>query len=127
LKRCINILLQNVPAGIDVQSIKSELLNIPEVINVHDFHVWQLNDNINIATLHYLIKMNSRNDRDLKITNIIDLKITNIIDLKIKNILHKYNIHSSTLQVELVEDSNEKQNCNEITCDNDNCEKNKCC
>jgi len=105
LKRCINILLQNVPLNIDIQKLKSELLNLPEVVNIHDLHIWQLDDNINIATLHYVLNNN----------------VVGEVDLKIKNILHKYNIHSSTLQVEYT------QNCNEITCDNKNCDSNKCC
>ncbi|RWS24247.1 zinc transporter 1-like isoform X2 [Leptotrombidium deliense] len=47
------ILLQTVPKTIDVYSLKKSILKeFPQILNVHDLHVWCLTSTEIIATLH---------------------------------------------------------------------------
>jgi len=40
----INILMQGTPSDIDIQSIKENVENFEEILNIHHLHVWRLND-----------------------------------------------------------------------------------
>lgn len=57
VKESCLILLQTIPGSIDINSLKSELLShFPDIVNVHDFHVWQLTANKVISTVHVIFK-----------------------------------------------------------------------
>lgn len=84
LKESSLILLQTVPLNVDLKSVKKELSEITGVLDIHHFHVWTLNSECFIGTLH--VKVNDINDRS--------------IFENVKNILHKHRIHSLTIQLE---------------------------
>lgn len=46
------ILLQTVPSHIEVSVLREKLLKIDGVLDVHEFHVWQLTGDRIIATAH---------------------------------------------------------------------------
>ncbi|XP_012280120.1 zinc transporter 1 isoform X3 [Orussus abietinus] len=49
------ILLQTIPNHINIDALKRELLRVfPEIVNVHDLHVWQLNGERVISTAHII-------------------------------------------------------------------------
>ncbi|KAK2588225.1 hypothetical protein KPH14_004259 [Odynerus spinipes] len=49
------ILLQTIPNHINIDSLKRELLEaFPGIVNVHDFHVWQLTSQKIISTVHII-------------------------------------------------------------------------
>jgi len=52
VQACSSILLQQVSAEISVPHLQSELSSIKGVLSIHDLHVWQLVDNLHIASLH---------------------------------------------------------------------------
>lgn len=52
LKATLRILLQGVPEGIDTDAFEAELRSMPEVLDVHDIHVWTMNGEEHIASLH---------------------------------------------------------------------------
>lgn len=52
LKECINILLEGVPAGMNLTELKQSILNIQGVSDVHDLHVWSLTKNQHSLTAH---------------------------------------------------------------------------
>jgi len=104
-KSCINILLHQVPKNIDLAALNKEILAITSVEELHEFHLWSLTNNIVIASLHVRLHVDSLGESD------------SIIG-QIKNILHKYNIHSSSIQPEWA------ANCMEPICKN-NCY--QCC
>ncbi|KAJ1718418.1 Zinc resistance conferring protein, partial [Coemansia erecta] len=49
------ILLNGVPNSIDLEDLRRDLKAIPNVLNVHDLHVWQLSDTKNVGSVHVLI------------------------------------------------------------------------
>lgn len=91
LKESSLILLQTVPTHIEVAKIKERLLDgIEGVVAVHEFHVWQLAGNRIIASAH----IHCRNLTEYK-----------RIAEEVKEFFHHEGIHSTTIQPEFVEES----------------------
>ena len=105
LKKCMMVLLQNSSKKVDIKLIEKEILALDTVIDIHEFHVWRLDINKNIASIHVFI------DNLVSVEDSI---------FNIKNILHNHNIHSTTIQPEF------EPKCNEPKC-NKECLENRCC
>ncbi|MCS7230377.1 MAG: cation diffusion facilitator family transporter [Candidatus Kryptonium sp.] len=89
LKDSINILMEGVPSDVDIDKIANELLKIPEVIAVHDLHIWTLASGKNILTAHVRVK----GEIDRKKLN----ALLNEIETTIKE---SSNIEHTTIQIE---------------------------
>lgn len=48
----LRILNQQAPRHIDVEQVRAELQAIPEVLDVHDLHVWSLTTGMEVVTVH---------------------------------------------------------------------------
>lgn len=55
LSESLNILLEGVPAGIELAKIHTELSALPGVKEVHDLHVWGITSGQNSLTAHLLV------------------------------------------------------------------------
>ncbi|KAH3447692.1 hypothetical protein KXW39_003452 [Aspergillus fumigatus] len=83
------ILLQSVPLGVDPEDVKHDLEAIPGVESVHELHIWRLNQEKALASVHLAVS-------DELIADFMDTaKIIN-------ECFHAYGIHSTTLQPEHV-------------------------
>ena len=105
LLKCLNVLLQKSSKKINISEIRNEIMRLDTVIDIHEFHVWRLNHNKNVCSIHVYI------DNLVSVEDSI---------LNIKNILHKHNIHSTTIQPEF------EPLCNEPVC-MESCKDNRCC
>jgi zinc transporter 1 len=93
VRSIVRVLLQRVPDEMNVKAIQEEILHdIEKVIEIHDFHLWQLSDSISVCTLH--VMMCDEDAADF-----------NKISIKIHQILHDHGIHNSTIQPEYVKRS----------------------
>lgn len=52
LKESLNVLLEGVPQGLELDEIAQALLAIPGVSELHDLHVWALSSGKNSLTAH---------------------------------------------------------------------------
>jgi len=84
------ILLQAVPNSIDVKKIGEELAKVDDVLDIHEIHIWQLSNDLLVASLHITC---------LRSCNFMKLAST------MKGILHSYGIHATTIQPELVDEN----------------------
>ncbi|KAH2275764.1 hypothetical protein KXW96_003641 [Aspergillus fumigatus] len=83
------ILLQSVPLGVDPEDVKHDLEAIPGVESVHELHIWRLNQEKALASVHLAVS-------DELIADFMETaKIIN-------ECFHAYGIHSTTLQPEHV-------------------------
>jgi len=89
IKECCEILLQQTPDEIQLSSIRNKLYQVKGLQGVHDFHIWELADGLAIGTLHAAIYE-------------ADFNQSENIKEEIKKIFHRYGIHSSTIQVEVI-------------------------
>ncbi|KAI5953978.1 ZRC1 [Candida margitis] len=112
-RKSSKILLQATPPYIDSEQILKDLLKLPLVKSVHDFHVWNLNEDILIASLHVeltprcevVLPENGQNEPqsdspDESSNTQIDRNLFLIVVSQVRDILHKYGIHSVTIQPE---------------------------
>lgn len=53
--KAVRVLLQAAPPGLDVEEIRAALAAIPDVVDVHDLHVWTLTSDMENATAHLVI------------------------------------------------------------------------
>jgi len=51
------ILLEASPKHLDLAKVKEDLLSIPEVLSIHDLHVWHLSQSVILASLHVCIPL----------------------------------------------------------------------
>ena len=89
LIRVTKVVMQFVPDDIDADALLKEVKQIDGVLDIHDFHIWQLDSMKVIATCHVTCKGIS--------------EFNHIIPL-IKKTLHSFGVHSSSIQPELMQD-----------------------
>lgn len=54
--RAIRILLQAAPPELDLDALQAALTNIPEVVAVHDLHVWTLTSSMEVGSVHLQVE-----------------------------------------------------------------------
>jgi len=109
--RCSMILLQRTPNEIDIEFMKTSILNVVGVVNVHDFHVWQLVDGMSITSVHIAVEEGS--------------DFTNVVK-EVRKLLHDHGVHSSSIQPEFVPRTNKALDFCEENCVEE-CEEDWCC
>lgn len=85
------ILLQGVPPSVSLEGVRASVLQIDGVLSLHDLHVWQLNEDKIVASLHILVDCS--NDQTARFMAIAE---------KVRHALHLWGIHSTTIQPEFV-------------------------
>ena len=91
LKKSFSIILQATPKAIDIEAIHSRLLNLPEITDVHDCHVWSMDGEYNVLSVHL------RLDKDYSLNDLIAIKS------KVKSLLKK-DIQHVTIEFEGVDE-----------------------
>ncbi|CUM50404.1 uncharacterized protein AC631_01772 [Debaryomyces fabryi] len=100
-RKSSKILLQATPAHVNSNLILNEIEKLESVKSVHDFHIWNLNEDILIASLHVELNQgpevtNTSNDT---IDQIDRVTFVNAVT-QVREILHRFGIHSATIQPE---------------------------
>jgi len=55
LRNTVKIMLQEVPKSINVDELEGRLLSINEIVSLHDLHIWSLDGENHILTLHIVV------------------------------------------------------------------------
>lgn len=100
-RKSCKILLQATPQYLDPNRIVEEIVLIPSIKSVHDFHVWNLDEDFLVASLH--LELNESSE-----VGVLDgaqcgqINKTAFVDTvaQVRLILHKYRINSVTIQPE---------------------------
>ena len=56
LKRILDVFLEKVPKEIDIEEIKNHLLKIKSVEDIHHIHIWSIDGENTLATMHIVTK-----------------------------------------------------------------------
>ncbi|WP_299764068.1 cation diffusion facilitator family transporter [uncultured Dokdonia sp.] len=56
LKETIQIVMQGVPGNTDVKDVKQKLLSYPDIVAVHDIHIWSMDGEYTIMTAHIVVQ-----------------------------------------------------------------------
>lgn len=90
-KAASRILLQAVPAGINVDEIKEDIEGLPGILSCHHLHVWQLSDTKLVASLHIQLEYDFKGEGSARY-----MKLAR----EVRRCLHEYGIHNPTIQPE---------------------------
>lgn len=93
------IILQGTPQQIDNEEISNVLKTIPDINSIHDLHVWSIDGNYNIATMHVVIK------QEKEVNSLAELKN------RIREKLELLEIHHATIEFETEEESCKMEHC----------------
>jgi cobalt-zinc-cadmium efflux system protein len=100
LRDTLRVILQGTPENIDGEEIEKALLNIEGIESVHDLHLWSMDGEFNISSVHIVVGTNQDS------SHIMELK------KKVKQTMKQFNIRHSTVEVEQDEENCEdKDNC----------------
>lgn len=58
LKSILDLFLEKTPKDINIDELKSHLLKIKDVEDIHHIHIWSIDGNNNYATMHIVTKAN---------------------------------------------------------------------
>jgi cobalt-zinc-cadmium efflux system protein len=56
IKESLNILLEGLPAGVELKQVIGEMRSVEGVVDVHDLHIWTLGSNAHALSCHVLIE-----------------------------------------------------------------------
>ncbi|MBK8576319.1 MAG: cation transporter [Elusimicrobia bacterium] len=88
LKQAVHILMEGVPAHIDVNALEAAMKRVPNVCSVHDLHVWTITSGFDALSAHVDVDDPARGDRILA-------------DLR-RVLKEEFEINHTTLQLEIV-------------------------
>lgn len=88
MKRAFYILMEAVPSGYDIEEIHTAIKAIPEVSDIHEFHLWSISEGLYSLSFHVILK-----EYDHYNNYKIIQKITQMLQTK-------YKIDHVTIQIE---------------------------
>ena len=94
LKEILDLFLEKIPHGIEIDEIKEHLLEIQGVLDVHHIHIWSMDGQNNYATMHIVTNENSGDIKE-----------------KVRHELSEHNIGHATLEIEAEGEHCHEQNC----------------
>lgn len=89
-RESLNILLEGLPRGLELERVKDAMCAVPGVLDVHDVHVWSLGSNAHALSCHALIEDMPPSESDCILCAINDV------------LAKQFHIHHSTVQFEHV-------------------------
>jgi cobalt-zinc-cadmium efflux system protein len=87
IKESLNVLLEGLPRGMELDEVTGAMRQIDGVIDVHDLHIWSLGSSAHALSCHVLIE------------DMPPSESTAILQ-RINDVLCKYEIHHTTVQFE---------------------------
>lgn len=99
VRESLHILLQGLPADIDSDKVSKLLLSIENVEEIHDLHIWSIDGNYNILTVHVVLKQPVNIEKTAELKN------------KIRKELLQQGIEHATIEFETMEENCSLQEC----------------
>ncbi|KAJ5622146.1 hypothetical protein N7528_005378 [Penicillium herquei] len=93
VRRSGSILLESAPVGLDMSDVQHDLEKVPGVHSIHELHIWRLNQQKTLASVHVVVS-------DPSVAGFLKTAKT------INQCFHAYGIHSATLQPEALSEFN---------------------
>ena len=99
IRQALRVILQGIPAEINLPHIKESIETFPEVNNVHDLHVWSLDGEYNVLTTHIALKQT------------LDMQQLAVLKNKIRALLDSEHIQHSTIEFETSDEQCKYEHC----------------
>jgi cobalt-zinc-cadmium efflux system protein len=88
IRQSLRIILQGIPLEVDITDIAAHLQHFDGVENIHDLHVWSVDGNYNVLTVHVVL------NNSLDMEKLAELKVA------IRESLNKKEIQHATIEFE---------------------------
>lgn len=98
LRESLSVILQGKPRGLDIDGAMESVNAVPGVRGVHDFHIWTMDEELNIGTVHVITDIDARNE-------LIAMKES------IREALRGAGVQHPTIEVEFPEEECELEGC----------------
>ena len=89
LKESVNVLLEAIPAGMNMESVEETICAVEGVLAVHDLHVWTIGSGIIACSCHVTVEEQSVRDGE------------NVLRIVAEALKRRHAISHSTIQVEV--------------------------
>ncbi len=99
IKESLKIVLQAMPESVSEEKIKAAVMKYPEVISVHDIHIWTMDGEYNVLSMHIVVSP------EKAIGELEDLKH------KIKHAMEHLDISHTTIEMET-----DQAHCEQVDC-----------
>lgn len=112
-RKSSKILLQATPSNVNTNAIVDKILELPLVKDIHDLHIWNLNEDILIASLHLEL------EETVTTPKVIDQALFFEAVTQVRQVLFEFGIKSATIQPEFMDARPvlpKKQSVYELTC-----------
>lgn len=86
LKECLNILLEGVPAGMNLVEVERAITNVPGVASVHDLHLWAITQSKMSLSAHAVLDEGADTEA-----------VRRLVEAQLQQ---KFDLHHTTLQME---------------------------
>jgi len=86
LSECTNILMEGTPPHVDLESLRSSVLKVPNVIGIHDMHVWTITSGLDAMSAHILVNKEANQDK--------------VLDMVTEVLYDRFNLNHTTIQIE---------------------------
>jgi cobalt-zinc-cadmium efflux system protein len=92
LRETLNLFLEGSPVDLDVEELNSRIRSLDTVISFHDFHLWSLDGEQHVFSIHLVIS------KDNSIDDLIKLK------KEIRLILKEFEVNRCTIEIDFNEE-----------------------
>ena len=99
VKDTLKLSLNGVPSDIDLNKVREEILESPEVASIHHLHVWAISTTENALTAHIVLRQE------------LDFQKINTLKRSIKHHLEHVNVNHATLEFEVSNDCTDEVEC----------------
>lgn len=99
LRHFFGIILQSIPANVNLEEVKTKLLALPNVKGIHDVHAWSMDGEYNIMTIHLVLGRQTPSDE------------IETIKKEVRHALEHLNIQHLTIETEYEDQSCALENC----------------
>ncbi len=88
LKGALKVLLQEVPAGVDMERLLAGISALPGVLSVHDLHLWTLDGEEHIMTLHVVTE------------DAVTAGEQQLLKINIRQVCEDFHVNHATIELE---------------------------
>lgn len=99
IRQSLRIILQGIPVEVDVTDISTQLLLFDEIESIHDIHIWSVDGNYNVMTVHVVLKQ------------VLELDRLAMLKVKIRELLEAEGIQHVTIEFETANESCNFEKC----------------
>ncbi len=99
LRKSFLVILQGIPDQVDIETIRKKLRDMEQVADLHDCHVWSMDGDYNVMSIHLTLKKNYDLDEQISIKE------------KARKLLKNESINHITIELEHPEEDCELEDC----------------